>query len=255
MGLLACSSKRSGPRVRVAAASDLRTAFEEIAKEFAARTHITPEITFGSSGMLAKQIEQSAPYFLYAAANKSFVDKVVQAGRCDGATARIYGRGHIVVWARSGVSSPVKLADLADASRYKKIAIANPEHAPYGMAAKQALQRAGLWEQVEPRIVLGDDIQTTMRYARDGNVDVAIVAQSLATVAGGGSYLPIDKELHDPIDQALVVCGTGEEADAARQLAAFIGSREGREIMTRYGFSIEQAQEQAQGQGPRRGTP
>jgi molybdate transport system substrate-binding protein len=240
--IAACSSKPSGRRVRVAAASDLAKAFEEVAKEFTSRTKITPEITFGSSGLLAKQIEQGAPFYLFAAANKDFVANVVKAGRCDGATAKIYGRGGIVVWARNGVVPPVRLADLADASRYKRIAIANPDHAPYGLAAKQALQRSGLWEQVEPRIVLGDNIQTTMLYAREGNVDVAIVALSLAVVAAGGAYLPIDQQLHDPLDQQLVVCGNGEEADAARQLAAFIGSREGREIMTRYGFSTQQAQ-------------
>lgn len=243
LGLAACSSKRAeGRRVRVAAASDLGKAFEEVGKEFAARAKITPEMTFGSSGLLSKQIEQGAPYFLFAAANKSYVDAVVKAGRCDGATARVYGRGRIVVWARTGIPAPARLADLADATKYKKIAIANPEHAPYGVAAKQALQRSNLWEQVEPRIVLGDNIQTTMLYAREGNVDVAIVALSLAVVANGGSYLPIDQSLHDPLDQALVVCGSGEEAAAARQLADFIASREGREIMTRYGFSLDQGQ-------------
>jgi molybdate transport system substrate-binding protein len=162
----------------------------------------------------------------------------VSSGRCDGASVKTYGRGRIVVWTRSGVTAPVRLADLADAARYKRIAIANPEHAPYGVAAKQALEKSGLWEQVEPRIVLGENIQATMLYARDGNVDVAIVALSLAVVADGGAYLAIDQGLHDPLDQQLVVCGNGEEADAARQLADFISSREGREIMTRYGFVI-----------------
>jgi molybdate transport system substrate-binding protein len=143
------------------------------------------------------------------------------------------------VWTRAGVAAPGKLADLADAARYKKIAIANPEHAPYGAAARQALQRSNLWEQVEPRIVLGENIQATMLYAREGNVDVAIVALSLAVVADRGAYLAIDQSLHDPLDQQLVVCGSGAEADAARQLAAFIASREGREIMSRYGFSTD----------------
>ena len=240
--LPACSPKRSGRRIRVAAAADLGKAFEEVGKEFASRTQITPEITFGSSGLLAKQIEQGAPFFLFAAANKEFVDRAVKAGRCDGATSRTYGRGRIVVWARKGVQAPVRLADLADATRFKKIAIANPEHAPYGQAARQALQRSNLWEAVAPRVILGDNIQTTMLYAREGNVDVAIVALSLAVVADGGSYLPIDQGLHDPLDQQLVVCGTGEEADAARELAAFVASREGREIMTRYGFAIDPGQ-------------
>ncbi|HWO26685.1 MAG TPA: molybdate ABC transporter substrate-binding protein [Kofleriaceae bacterium] len=237
----ACSQKARGRRVRVAAASDLGKAFEEVGKEFETRSGVAPEITFGSSGLLAKQIEQGAPYFLFAAANKDFITNVVKAGRCDGATARIYGRGRIVVWARAGVTAPATLADLTDAARYKKIAIANPEHAPYGAAAKQALQRSGLWEQVAPRVVLGENIQTTMLYARNGNVDVAIVALSLAVVADGGTYLAIEQSLHDPLDQQLVVCGSGPEADAARDLAAFIASREGREIMTRYGFVIDPA--------------
>jgi molybdate transport system substrate-binding protein len=234
----ACSKGESGRKVRVAAASDLAKAFEELGKEFKERSKITPEFTFGSSGLLAKQIEQGAPYFLFAAANQEFVAKVVAAGRCDGGTVKTYGRGRIVVWTRAGVAAPVRLADLADAARYKKIAIANPEHAPYGLAAKQALEKTGLWEQVQPRIILGDNIQTTMLYARNGNVDVAIVALSLAVVADGGAYLAIDPALHEPLDQQLVVCGNGEEADAARQLVEFISSREGREIMTRYGFVV-----------------
>ena len=233
----ACSSKSSGSTVRVAAASDLSKAFEEIAKEFEARTKIKPLIDFGSSGLLAKQIEQGAPYFLYAAANKAFSEQVIKAGRCDGSTAKLYARGRIVVWTPSGVDAPVKLSDLA-LERYGKIAIANPDHAPYGVAAKQALEKSGVWPQIESRIKLGPDVQTTMLYARRKEVDAAIVALSLAVVTDGGSFLKIDADLHEPLDQQLVVCGNGEEADAARQLAEFISSREGREIMMRYGFLL-----------------
>jgi molybdate transport system substrate-binding protein len=241
-GLAGCSSKPSGPRVRVAAASDLAKAFEEIAKEFKTRTGITPEITYSSSGLLSKQIEQGAPFFLFASASQEFVANVVKAGVCDGTSARMYGRGRIVVWTRSEVPAPARLEDLADAKRFPRIGIANPKHAPYGRAAQQALEKSGLWDQVAPRIAEGDSIQAAMLYARNKQVDVAIVALSLAVVADGGAYLPIDQSLHDPLDQQLVVCGNGPEADAARQLAAFIGSREGREIMARYGFSTEQTQ-------------
>ena len=236
--LAACSSRGTDKRVRIAAASDLTKAFEELGRAFQARTQIAPEFTFGSSGLLAKQIEQGAPFFLFAAANQSFVWNVVAAGRCDAASVRTYGRGRIVVWARDGVIPPARLEDLADETRYKKLAIANPEHAPYGLAAKQALQQTGLWARLEPRIVLGENIQTTMRYARDGNVDVAIVALSLAGVSAGGGYLAIDQALHEPLDQQLVVCGKGAEADAARRFADFLTSSEGRDIMTRYGFVL-----------------
>jgi len=232
-----CSTKSSGREVRIAAAADLARAFDELGKEFAQRTHITPEFSFGSSGLLAKQIEQGAPFFLFAAANREFSEQAIRSGRCDAGSAKRYARGRVVVWTPSSVVAPTKLEDLAD-PRFKKIAIANPEHAPYGRAAKQALEKAGVWSQIESRIVYAENVQTTMLYARDGNADVAIVALSLAVVADGGAFLPIDPAMHDPLDQQLVVCGTGEEADAARQFADFINSREGREIMTRYGFLL-----------------
>jgi molybdate transport system substrate-binding protein len=237
LALVACSSKPSGRSVRVAAAADLARAFEEIGKEFETKTGITPRIDFGSSGLLAKQIEQGAPYFLFAAASKEFADKPIAAGRCDPTSEKLYARGRIVVWTRSGVPAPMKLVDLAE-PRFAKIAIANPEHAPYGKAAKQALEKAGIWDKLQDKLVLGDNVQATMSYARDGQVDAAIVALSLAVVTDGGAFLPIDPTQHDPLDQMMVVCGNGEEADAARQLADFVLSREGHEIMTRYGFLL-----------------
>lgn len=238
--LAACSaSKSDGREVRIAAASDLAKAFTELGKEFEQRTKIRPKLTFGSSGLLSTQIVEGAPFFLFAAANKEFVAKVVAAGRCDDSTVKLYGRGRIVVWTANQVLAPVTLTDLAS-PRFQRIAIANPEHAPYGTAAKQALQNASLLWQVQSRIVYAENIQQTMQYARSGNVDAAIVALSLAVVSDGGAYLPIDQSLHDPLDQQLVVCGNGPEADAARQFADFISSREGREVMTRYGFVLPQ---------------
>jgi molybdate transport system substrate-binding protein len=236
--LAACSKgNNNGKTVRIAAASDLAKAFTELGKEFQQRTGIAPEFTFGSSGLLSTQISQGAPFFLFAAANKDFVAKTVASGKCDGSTAKLYARGRIVIWTRSDTPAPVKLADLAD-SRFKKIALANPAHAPYGVAGKQALEKAGLWAQLESRMVLAENVQATMLYARDGNADAAIVALSLAVVSDGGAYLPIDPSMHDPLDQQMVVCGNGPEADAARQFEDFVGSREGREVMTRYGFVL-----------------
>jgi molybdate transport system substrate-binding protein len=234
---MACSSKSSDHKVRIAAASDLARAFEELGKQFEKDTHITPEFHFGSSGLLAKQIEQGAPFFLFAAANKEFSQQVITAGRCDGSSAALYARGRIVVWTPTGGPAPVKLEDLAR-PEYKKVSIANPEHAPYGRAAKQALEKLGVWAQVEPKLVLGDNVQAAMLYAKEKNVDAAIVALSLTVVTDGGTVLPIDASLYDPLDQQLVVCGAGEEADAARRFAAYVNSREGREVMTRYGFLL-----------------
>jgi len=239
-GLVACSSKSSDRTVRIAAASDLQRAFTELGTEFKARTGITPEFTFGSSGLLAKQIEQGAPFFLFASANKAFAEKVITAGRCDAATARLYAQGRIVVWTAPGKKAPASLADLAS-PEFKRIGIANPDHAPYGVAAKQALESAGVWTQIQDRLVLGENIQAAMLIAKNGDVDAAIVALSLAVVADGGTSLKIDPSQYAPLDQELVVCGKGAEADAARTFADFIGSREGREVMSRYGFQLPAA--------------
>lgn len=233
----ACSSKASERKLRIAAASDLAHAFAELAADFQRRTRIAVEVEYGASGLLAKQIEQGAPFALFAAANRNYVDQVVKAGKCDAATVRSYARGRLVVWTRAGTTPPAQLADLAD-PRFRKIAIANPDHAPYGKAAKQALEAAGLWPQVQDRIVLGENVQATMLYARDGNADAALVAQSLAAVTAGGASLAVDPALHAPLDQAMVVCGAGDAGDAAKQFETFVGSREGREVMTRYGFTL-----------------
>lgn len=238
----ACSPKQpSDHKVRVAAAADLAHAFPELAKEFKTRTGNTIELELGSSGLLAKQIEQGAPFSMFAAANREYVDQVVKAGKCDGATAHSYARGRIVVWTPAGVVAPAKLEDLAD-PRFRKIAIANPEHAPYGKAAKQALEKSGVWPQIQDRIVLGENVQATMVYARDHNADAAVIALSLALVTEGGAYLSIDPALHAPLDQAMVVCGSGEDAKIAQQFADFVAAKEGREVMTRYGFLLPDEQ-------------
>jgi molybdate transport system substrate-binding protein len=222
-------------KITVAAAADLTKAFGEVAAAFKAKTGITVDVEFGASGLLAKQIEQGKDYALFAAANRNFVDQVVKAGKCDGATARSYARGRVVVWTPSKVAPPKSLEDLADA-RFTKIAIANPETAPYGKAAKEALEKSGVWPKIESRIVLGENVQATLTYAVKGNVDAALVALSLAVATEGGTYLPVDPELHNPLDQALVVCGTGPAAEDARKLADFIVSPEGHTLMNHYGF-------------------
>ena len=238
--LAACSSNKSdGKVVRIAAASDLTKAFTELGREFQAKTGIEPKLTFHSSGLLSTQIVEGAPFFLFASANKEFVAKAVASGKCDGSTIKSYARGRIVVWTAKDIVAPVTLTDLSD-PRFKHIAIANPEHAPYGTAAKEALVAVGVWPQIESRIVYAENISTAMTYAREGQAEAGVVALSLAVVSDGGAYLPIDPSLHAPLDQQLVICGNGPEADAARQFAEFVGSREGREVMTRYGFVLPQ---------------
>ncbi|MEZ4401975.1 MAG: molybdate ABC transporter substrate-binding protein [Kofleriaceae bacterium] len=230
-----CRAKPAPGTIRVAAASDLARAFDEVGKAFTAKTGTHVVFTFGSSGLLAKQLTEGAPFDVFAAASKSYVTQVVDAGSCDGATRAMYGQGRLVAWTAEGPLTD--LAQLAE-PRWKKIAIANPDHAPYGKAAKQALERAGLWDQVAGRMVFAENVLTTMQWAQNGSADVALVALSLATVTSGGTSVPVDPALHDPLEQELVVCGHGPRVAGAQAFAAFVASPAGRAIMRNYGFRL-----------------
>jgi molybdate transport system substrate-binding protein len=225
--------------LQVAAAADLAVAFKEVGAAYEKQSgdHVT--FSFGATGLLAKQLAQGAPFDLFAAANLAFTDDVIKAGACSADGRAIYARGHLVVWWRadSAVAAPRSLADLADA-RFVKVAIANPEHAPYGRAAQQAFEKLGIWPKVKPRLVFGENVQQTLQFARSGNAEAAVVALSLAVVSDG-KYVAVDESLHQPIDQALVVCGKDPARQArARAFAAFVASPAGHAIMRRYGFLL-----------------
>jgi molybdate transport system substrate-binding protein len=241
LALVGCAKKpvAAQPPIKVAAASDLTFAFDELSKSFAAKTHQELVFSFGASGQLAQQIAEGAPFDLFAAANVGFVDDTIRAGACDGATRKLYAQGHLVLWSPSGgaVTTTTSPKDLTD-PKFVKIAIANPEHAPYGKAAKQALQAAGVWDAVQPKIVYGENIKQTMQFAESGNAEVAIVALSLALGSKNGVYAPVDPALHQPLEQALVVCNHGENAAGAKAFADYVSSPEGRALMNKFGFVL-----------------
>jgi molybdate transport system substrate-binding protein len=230
---------RRGDPLRVAAAADLAFAFKEVGLEFEKWSGKHVDFTFGSTGLLAKQIQEGAPYDIFAAANVSFVDEVVSAGACVPETKQLYAKGRIVLWSKDKEALPKSLEDLRD-PKYAKIAIANPEHAPYGRAARQAMTRSGVWASAEARAVYGENVQQTLSFAQSGNADVAVIALSLA-IASKGHYVTIDSALHDPLEQALVVCRGGSKglkANEARSFVEFVSSAPGRAIMRRYGFLL-----------------
>jgi molybdate transport system substrate-binding protein len=228
--------------LHVAAAADLSEAFPEIGKAFETATGRHVLFSFGATGLLAKQVEQGAPFDVFAAANISFVEDAIKAGACEADSRTIYAEGRIVLWTKgTGAPAPASLADLTR-PEIARIAIANPEHAPYGKAAKQALVRGGVWDAVAKKIVYGENVQQTLQFAQSGNAEVAIIALSLATVSGGHAT-PIDPSLYEPLNQALVVCHGAPEAKGrnepdARKFAAFVSSDAGHAILRRYGFVL-----------------
>jgi molybdate transport system substrate-binding protein len=234
----ACNrSSETRNQIIVAAAADLAPAFEELGRAFE-QAHSTKVVfSFGSSGMLAKQIENGAPMDVFASANSEYVDELDRKGLIVPGTRAIYARGRITLWTTK--DSPLKIEKVEDLARpeVKRIAIANPEHAPYGTVAREALQKAGIWDKVQPRIIFGENVRQTLQYAQTGNVDVAIVALSLS-LQSDGHWVLVPQELHRPLDQSLgVIKGTKQE-QAACEFAAFINSTQGSEIMRKYGFSL-----------------
>ena len=236
----ACACRRTKNQtqeITVAAASDLTDAFEEIAHEFEATNKIKVILVFGSTGMLTRQIENGAPMDLFAAANIDYINQLEQKGLIVPGTKAVYARGRIALWTTAG--NPLKIESVADLTRaeVKRIAIANPDHAPYGLAAQQALQSAGIWDAVKPKLVYGDNIRQTLQYAETGNVDVAIISLSLSQPSNGHWTL-VPEQLHQPIDQGLAVIKSTHNQAAARAFATFVNGPHGRQILAKYGFAF-----------------
>ncbi len=238
--LTACISSDSTPTPEpliVSAASSLNLAFEEIGTRYEQETGQVIVFNFGSTGQLAQQIDQGAPVDLFAAANVSFIEYLAANNRILSNTIQIYGQGRITLWTQTDAPFTVTTIDDLLSPNIQRIALANPMHAPYGIAAREALQTAGVWETLQPKLVLAENVRQTLQFAETGNVDVAIVALSLSLTSDGRWEL-IPAMLHVPIDQALAIVADSPHQDQARQFAAFIGSPSGRSIMRKYGFLL-----------------
>ena len=221
----------------VAAAADLQFAFTEIGTLFEQETGHRVTFVFGSTGQLAQQIENGAPFDLLAAANVSYIDSLAEKDLVLPDSVVLYARGRIVLAVnRASRVNAVSLQDLLS-DQFTLVAIANPEHAPYGLAAKEALQSAGVWEEVQTKIVFGENIRQTLQFIQTGDAEVGIVALSVADVPEI-SWTLIDESLYNPLDQALAVVTGSPHQELARQFAAFINSPLGQSTMQKYGFVL-----------------
>jgi molybdate transport system substrate-binding protein len=223
--------------ITIAAASDLQFAFQDIAELFEQETGQRVRLVFGSTGLLTQQIEHGAPYDLIAAANIEYVERLSAQDLVLDDSIALYARGRIVLAAnRKAGLTATELADLLDPS-IRHIAIANPEHAPYGVAAQEALQSAGIWEELQGKIVRGENVRQALQYVQSGDAQVGILALSVADVPEI-TWTLIDDDLHEPLDQALAVLASSKEPDLARQFASHINGQAGRPVMRQYGFLL-----------------
>lgn len=223
--------------ILVAAASDLTPAFEEIGREYEKTTGTKVTFSFGSTGALAKQIENGAPMDLFAAANIDFIDGLQKRDLIIPDTKALYARGRITLWTHP--DSKLQIDKLEDLTRpeVQRIGIANPEHAPYGTAAREAMQTLGIWDQVKDKMVFAENVRMALQYADTGNTDTSVVALSLS-LQSKGRWVLIPQELHKPLDQALAVIKDTKNEREARSFASFINGQQGRPIMRKYGFIL-----------------
>jgi molybdate transport system substrate-binding protein len=242
ISLTGCSSAFPAPttapvELTIAAAADLQFAFTEIGALYEQETGNKVVFSFGSTGQLARQIENGAPFDLFAAADISFVDDLAEKKIVVPDSVALHARGRIVLAVnKASAVSVVALEDLLS-DKITHIAIANPEHAPYGVAAKEALISAGVWDKIEDKIVYGENVRQTLQFIQTGDAQVGIVALSVANVPEV-SWTLIDDSLHNPLDQALAIVAGSSYQEEAGEFAAFINGEKGRPIMQKYGFIL-----------------
>jgi molybdate transport system substrate-binding protein len=231
------------PVATIAAASDLKFAIEEVAAQFEKATGQRLRLVFGSSGQFKTQILQGAPFHLFMSADENFVYELADAGKTeDRGRAYAVGRIGILVPHGSPLKADGELKDLAAAlqdGRLQHFAIANPEHAPYGARAREALQHQGLWNAVQGKLVLGENISQAAQFATSGSAQGGIVAQSLAlapAVARLGSFALIPESWHQPLKQRMVLVKGAPPA--ARAFYEHLSTPEAQTIMVRYGFAM-----------------
>ncbi len=221
--------------ITVAAAANLADSFADISAAFTRATGIRVAYSYGATTQLAQQIENGAPFDLFAAADTEHVAALDAKGKLLAGTRAAYARGRLALWvpkrSRAGIAG---LHDLASpAVRY--LAVANPVAAPYGVAAIQALKAAGLWRQVESKVVYATNISMAKQLAASGNADAALTAYSLV-LHEPGSVLLINEALYSPIDQQLAVVSSSTHPTEAKRFASFVLGPQGQKILSRYGY-------------------
>lgn len=236
------STQASAQELRIAAAADLKFAMTDLAEQFEKHGGSKLDVTYGSSGNFFAQMQNGAPFDLFFSADAEYPKKLEAAGLTEPGTLYQYALGRIVICAPAGSGLNVEQDGwkaLLD-ERVKKIAIANPEHAPYGRAAVAALQTSGIYEAMKSKLVYGENISQAAQFVQSGNAQAGIIALSLAisTPMKTGMRWEIPADMHPPIQQTAVMLKAAKNKTAAKEFLGFVKSSAGREILQRYGFTI-----------------
>jgi molybdate transport system substrate-binding protein len=242
--LLACGSA-SAQALTVAAASDLQAALPAIVSQFEKDTGQSVRVAFGSSGNLFTQIRNGAPFDVFLSADIDYPRQLEASGHAERGSLYQYATGRIVLWTRkdSGVDVRRGLAVLTDAHVHR-IAIANPRFAPYGRAAVAALRHDEVYEKIEDKLVLGDNIAQTTQFAQSGSADAGIIGLSAAlteTLRRAGAYFEIPDAWYPPIEQAAVVLAASRQKALAHQFVEFLKSPASRSVLQSDGFAVPRA--------------
>jgi molybdate transport system substrate-binding protein len=227
------SGEEPAPLV-VAAASDLRPAMEKLAPLFLRKEGVALRFIYGSTGLFARQAENGAPFDVFLAADAKVIEDLAAKGTVIKGSVAVYGVGRLAVWISKETRAPPTIRDLARAE-FRRIAIANPAHAPYGRAAKEALASAGVLERVEARLVYAENVRQALEYAKTRHADAAIVALSLVNQSGG-AYQVVPDRLHRPIVQAGGILARSERKAAAAKFMRHLAGPDGLKLLRSFGF-------------------
>jgi molybdate transport system substrate-binding protein len=230
------TNEQSEPKeINVAAAANLSDAFNELGKQFTARTAIRVVYSFGATAELAKQIENGAPFDLFASADTEHVEQLNRQGLVLPDTMALYARGRLILWTPQGSSITLNRIEDLRRAEVERIAIAKPDAAPYGRAAVEALKALSLWNDIESKVIYGQNVSQVKQYVATGNADAALLPRSLVH-EGEGHSIEVDERLHQPINQSLAVIKASGKQQAARLFAQYILSPQAQSLLQRYGY-------------------
>ncbi len=230
--------------ITVAAAADLNYALKDLAQRFTRASGTEVKLSFGSSGNLFSQVQNGAPFDLFFSADSGYPQKLADVGLVERSSVRIYAVGHLVLWVPNSLGlDPQKLKmDLLSAAKVRRIAIANPQHAPYGRAAMAALEHFGLKDKVAPKLVMGENISQAAQFVQSGNAQAGLIALSLAlspAMKDAGRYWELPGDAYPEMSQAAAIVSSSKHKAAAEAFLKYVTSAEGRAILQQYGFRTQ----------------